>query len=122
MSDATCLRASRVPENEADKSISGTLGSAAGETPGGGLVIAPARRVRRWCWEARTSSRILIWAGAALGATVAEWVLVEGTGVGLRVAVAMMVVGCRIVNVAGVKKFLESFVRFKPSISSIWKG
>ena len=49
ISDATCLRASRVPEKEADRSMSGTLGSAAGETPGGGLVIAPARRVRRWC-------------------------------------------------------------------------
>ena len=41
--------------------------------------------------------------------------------VGVRVAVAMVVDGCRIVSVVGVKKFLEDFVRFRPSISSMWE-
>ena len=42
--------------------------------------------------------------------------------VGVRVAVAMVVDGCRIVSVAGVKKFLEDCVRLRPSVSSIMEG
>lgn len=57
--EATAFLDRALPSKEGARSISGTVGSCDSGTLGGGFVRAPARRLRRWIWAARTSSRIV---------------------------------------------------------------